>query len=517
MYLPGRKRDEPICVARLLARGLEIKPDDLALVSAEGRWSWRELEHASDRYAAGLLALGLKPGNRFASLLPNCDALVIHYLGCFKSGIVATPLNYRYTAPEIDHALRKSGASALLAHVDRNDDLAACRLVRELPFGAIDYGADGGRCQQFEALLRGPARTESFATPEATDPAVIFFTSGSTGPAKGVTHSFHSLGWMIASLVQGQQVTADDVILSGASLSHIGSFLDSFAGLAAGARTIVLRSPNARELLPSLREHRPTDLFLMPAAMFELVRRSDATRDDFASIRLCVSGGDKVPIELWRELQALAGLSLNEGYGMSEIGIATVHPPEGLNKTGSIGRPISGYEISIRDENGNETPTDVPGRLWVKSPCTMMGYWGDPEATQAIIENGWLDTGDVMKQDEDGYLWFYGRQKQLILHDGSNISPQEVEEALLQHPAVATAGVVGVRYLVHGENVRAYVTFRHGATPPTQDELIGFARTRVGYKAPEDILVLEAMPLNKTGKVDRERLKAMSESHSPAR
>ena len=170
-----------------------------------------------------------------------------------------------------------------------------------------------------------------------------------------------------------------------------------------------------------------------------------------------------------------------------------------------------GYTASVRDDTGAELPPDQEGRLWIKSPSNTIGYWGNDEATRATIRDGWLDTGDVMKIDTDGYLWFRGRKKQIIVHDGSNICPQEVEEALLEHPTVESAGVVGIHDLVHGENVRAYVTFKEEAAPPTSQDLVRFARERIGYKAPDEIVVLTKMPLNPTGKVDRATLKRVAE------
>jgi acyl-CoA synthetase (AMP-forming)/AMP-acid ligase II len=494
----------------VLASGLELKPDDPALVSTEAYRNWREIDRVSSRYAANLLALGLRPGDRVASLMPNCDTLVIHYLACLKSGIVATPLNYRYMPPEIDHALETSGASMLLADSERHADVAASKMARQLPLGVIGYGANGSP-PTVEALLERPVGSGGLPTPALTDPAVIFFTSGSTGPAKGVTHSFETLGSLIASFAQRCETTANDIILPGISLSHIGGFLNTFMGLAAGARVIVARGSTGRELLPLLRDHRPTVLIMLPAALFGLVRDRDAVREDFASIRLCISGGDKVPAELGREFTALTGSAIVEVYGMSETGNATLALPYSFDKMGSVGRSLTGYQLSIRDEHGNELPTGALGRLWVKSPGNMIGYWNDPEATRATMKDGWLDTGDVMRLDGDGYFWFCGRQKQIIVHDGSNISPQEVEDALIEHPAIASAGVVGVHDLAHGENVCAFVTLKQGATPPIPDALIEFARARIGYKAPENLFVLAQMPLNATGKVDRARLKKLAE------
>jgi acyl-coenzyme A synthetase/AMP-(fatty) acid ligase len=192
---------------------------------------------------------------------------------------------------------------------------------------------------------------------------------------------------------------------------------------------------------------------------------------------------------------------------MSEIGIGTINPPSGTNKLGSIGMLGPGYEGSVRDEDGNELPVGRPGRLWIRAPSNMIGYWNRPDATAETIVDGWLDTGDVMDVDEDGYFRFDGRKKQIIVHDGSNISPQEVEEALLAHEAVASAGVVGVHDLMHGETVWAYVTLKEDVSRPTSQDLIRCARERVGYKAPEVIVVIDEMPLNATGKVDRVSLK----------
>src|SRR5262245_47842158 len=494
MPLSGPPLDQPIDLRRLLRTGLETKPDEIALVSVEGRHTWRELDRASDRLAANMHEFGVRPGDRVASLMPNRNALIIHYLACFKAGFVATPLNYRYMPPEIDHALEVSEATVMLAHVERDQDLAASSRVPRLPLGVIRYGAGDGNRPRFEELAQRAPRQSDVPAPAPADPAIIFFTSGSTGKPKGVTHTFETLGSLLAAWREGSETTADDIVLPGCSASHVGAFLLSFASLSAGARVLVARTFDGGELLPLLREHRPTVLVMLPAALIALVRDHAASRHDFASIRLCVSGGDKVSAELEPEFTALAGFPIDESYGMTEIGICNLNPPSGTNKLGSVGTLNPGYQGSIRDEGGTELPPGAEGRLWISSRSNMVGYWNRPDATAETIRAGWLDTGDVMRADEDGYLWFCGRKKQIIVHDGSNICPQEVEEALLEHDAVESAGVVGIHDLVHGENVRAYITLKEGATRPRSEELIRFARARVGYKAPEEIVVLDDMP-----------------------
>jgi len=511
MAISGARLGEPIQVRNLLRAGLETGPDDDAVIAHGARLTWRELEDSSTRLAANLIGLGLEPGDRVASLMPNRVELVLHYLACIKAGLVATPLNYRYMAPEIDHALEVSGAATLLAHTERDADLAKSKLVGELPLGVIRYGAAAGASRRIEELIgRNPPDVE-LSPLSGNDPACIFFTSGSTGLPKGVTHTAETLGWMIASFAESAELTAEDTLLPGSSWSHIFAFIVGLAGLSVGGRVVVTRSYDADELLPLLREDRPTVLSMLPSALFSLVRDHGAVREDFRSLRLLLAGGDKVAEELEREFTELTGSTIDELYGMTEFGCSNINPPSGVNKLGSIGRMAAGFEGEVRDDERNPLPTGRAGRLWIKARSNMIGYWDNEEATDATIVDGWLDTGDMMEFDQDGYLWFRGRKKQLIIHDGSNISPQEVEGALLEHPAIQEAGVVGFHHLIHGENVRAYVSLREGAKRPTSQELIRFARERVGYKAPEEIVFLKELPLNATGKVDRVVLKRIAE------
>jgi acyl-coenzyme A synthetase/AMP-(fatty) acid ligase len=478
-------------------------------------WSWRELDEDSTRLAKNYLAMGLTPGDRVASLLPNRGALIVHYLACCKAGLVATPLNYRYQTPEIDHSLEVSGASLIVSHAERGEALAASKLVPRLRFGQITFEAkgQGSADRHLEELMTvdSPA-TPLPPPPPPAAPVFIFFTSGSTGKPKGVTHSHETFGWMVASAIAGLGITPADVFLPATSASHIACSSLSFAGLAAGARVAMARTFGPDELLPLIRHARPSLLCMLPAPLFALVRDHGATQADFDSIRRCVSGGDKIAAELEHEYTALAGHAIEELYGMTETGTSTFNPGGSLNRVGSIGQVAPGFTASIRDNDGSELAAGTTGRLCIKSPSNMIGYWNRPDATAETIVDGWLDTGDLVAADEQLYLWFRGRKKQIIIHDGSNICPQEVEDSLLEHPAVACAGVIGVHDLIHGENVRAYVTLKPGASRPTTTELIQFSKTLVGYKAPDEIIILDEMPTTAVGKVDRVALKQLTEA-----
>jgi acyl-CoA synthetase (AMP-forming)/AMP-acid ligase II len=526
MLIDGIPLEAPAApLADLLRLGLDAKAGETAIVSAERSLTWAELEAESAALAGGYRALGLEPGDRLASLMPNRIDLVVHYLACFKAGLVATPLNYRYTHREIDHALAVSGARALLAHVERFEDVGESRGAADLPLGVVAYsdlgvqapaiagGAPATWHHDFATLLRSEPLPADPEPADPASPAAIFFTSGSTGPAKGVTHSRESLRWMIASAAAAFELGPEDNFLPGSSMSHIGSFLWALSTLSVGGRVVVARTFDSHELLPLLREQRPTVLAMIPAALLALIRDHDLHPGDFDSLRICRCGSDKVSTELLTEFAAAAGFPIVEGYGMTEVGLATLNPPSGVVKQGSIGTPIGGFSIALRDEDGNPVETEAVGRIFIRTRSQMAGYWEAPEATAEVVSEGWLDSGDLARADQEGYLWFFGRKKQVIVHDGSNISPYEVEGALVEHPAVDLAGAVGVHDEVHGETVRAYLTLRDGAEPPTSAELILFCRERIGYKAPEEIVFLEQMPLNPTGKIDRTGLKRMAEDH----
>jgi len=497
----------------LLLKGVARSPNEIALVSKEMSWTWRELEDVTCNVAGNLALWGLRPGDRIASLMPNRTHLLILYLACFKAGVVIVPLNYRYTSTGIDHALATSGASMLIYHSEREADVSACSGAKQLRLGRLPYRPEDPDAPHYENFYRKPPEESDIQPFGGNDPAAIFFTSGSTGKPKGVTHSYDSLGAMFSSVARAFELTVDDVILPGSSMSHLGGFMFSFAALMTGVRVVVARAYDSEELLPLLREQKPTVLCMLPSALLPLIRDHGATKGDFSGIRLCRSGSDKVPTELEEEFEELTGHKIDEGYGMSEVGLATLNPPEGVIKIGSVGIATPGFEMSVRNDAGEEVAAGVTGNLWMKTPGLMIGYWENPEETKKTVQNGWIDSGDIVMVDEDNYLWFRGRKKQIIVHDGSNIFPQEVEDSILDHPAVDAVGVIGIHDLIHGENIRAYVKIRDGYDRPTAYQLIEFSKAHIGYKAPEEIVFLDEIPLNATGKTDRLKLKEMASAH----
>jgi long-chain acyl-CoA synthetase len=514
MPIEGPRIDAPFALSELLTVGLDAEPSGPAIITLDGTLSWAELDEQSTRVAQNYLSLGLSSGERVATLMPNRAALMVHHLACLKAGLVSAPLNYRYTPTEIDHALRVSGASLLVHHVERDEDIDRCDTVPSLRLGTVRYADDGDddrrRGPTFADLLNGDSGAVALPTPRADSTLFVFFTSGSTGPAKGVTHTVDTIGWMVANLVQSLEVTPDEVVLTTTSHSYLGGTSWGLMALAAGAPLAMATSPEGSEVLPLIRSARPALTWMLPSTLYALLGEGQVTREDFDSFRYISTAGDKASGELERRFADLAGYEMVEVYGMTEaIGIAMT-PPSGPNKQGSTGPPGAGVTLSVRDDDGSERPDGEVGRLWIRYRGTMVGYWDHPEATDGVFSDGWFDTGDLVRVDGDGYVWFTGRRKQIIVHDGSNIAPQEVEDALVAHPAVARAGVVGIHDLRHGENVWAYVALQPGVDPPSASELISFAADRVGYKAPEVVEVLDQIPVNAVGKTDRTVLKKMA-------
>ena len=510
MQVSGRFLAEPVSINDPLRSALSRDPEALALHDLNRSMSWAELEQSCHALANHYLSIGLRSGDRIASLMPNSLELLIHYLAGLRCGLVLTPLNYRYTVPEINHALEVSGARCLIHHCERQEDVEASNVSSACDFGCITTNEDGfvsELSQDFADLSL--SQTEH----DPDQPCFLFFTSGSTGKPKGVTHTRQSLGWMFSSVLEVTGLKPSEQFLAGSSLSHIASSTFALSALCRGSSVLVPNNLSCSCLEILLRQHHPQVVMALPVTLFSLVRDERLQPSDFSSVRLCISGGDKVNHQLHVEFEEATGQRIDECYGMSEIGFASLSPIEGENRLGSVGKMCPGFEGCIRSSDGRELSVGEEGVLWVKSPTLTVGYWNNPAATAEIIQEGWLNTGDAMRLDDDGYLWFCGRRKQIIVHDGSNICPQDVEEALMEHPAVDQAGVIGIEDAVHGQNVHAYVSFKSGFDVPTVPELIVFARERVGYKAPEVLQVLPSLPVNAVGKINRVALHAMTSKH----
>lgn len=517
MVLSGPALASPVDVSRLLDKGLAGDPDSTALISLETSWTWQELAEDSARLAGNLLDLGLKPGDRAASLMPNRCAVLVFYLACLKAGLVATPIYYRATPRGIDRILDASGASVLIAHRERAADLAASPSVERLAHGVVGFGQGALAGTRFDDFIDKEPEIEDFAERAADEPAFLLYVPDGSGEFRGITHSARGLGWALASVAAGYALTPDDTYLTGTALSHYGGVVQCLAALASGSRVAIARNADAAEILPLLRAEQPTVAFMLRSSMVRLVRDHEAGAKDFASLRYLACGSDQAPLSQVRDFERQIGVSLHEHFGMAALGPVTVHDSkqgeaEEEVATGTVGRILPGIEGEIRGETGYLLPAGMPGRLWLRSPSHMLGHWVGDGVVPAGNAEGWIDTGETMRADSRGQLVFAGPRRQILFREGESPALKEVEAVLMEHPGVTAAGVVRIHDLLFGESRLAFVSFAESEEPPSEQDLIAFVRSRIGYKAPEQVVAVASLPMHEDGNLDRSALRQMAEN-----
>jgi long-chain acyl-CoA synthetase len=474
-----------------------VRMDDLVLTYAQ-------LREAAGRMSTLLGSLGVEPGDRVGLMLPNVPAFPIAFYGAQAAGAVVVPMNPLLKEREVSYYLGDSRAKVLLAwHA----------FAGEAAKGAADAGAQmiaAGTPELSDVLGDLPAAPEPAARREDDD-AVILYTSGTTGRPKGaeLTH---------AGLVRNATLTArtliggtpDDVIMGCLPLFHVfGLTCGLNAAVAvAGTLTLLPRFDPAKAL--DIMQRDGVTIFegvpTMYAAMLHL---PDADPAQAATLRLCVSGGASLPVEVLRGFEEKFGCIILEGYGLSETSpVASFNHPDKVRKPGSIGTPIEGVEMRLIDDDWNTVPEGEIGEIAIRGHNVMKGYWGKPEATAEAIRDGWFRTGDMARVDSDGYYFIVDRKKDLIIRGGYNVYPREIEEVLYEHPAVAEVAVIGLPHPDLGEEVGAAVALKPGASA-TPEELRAFARDRVAaYKYPRHVWLVDTLPKGPTGKILRREVAA---------
>lgn len=475
-------------------------PHAVMTIAHDRSWTRAEIDDRSTNAAHGLLSTGLAPGDRVAIHLSNGIDIIVAYYACFKAGLIAVPINTRLKSQEIDYVLRHSAARA---YVGQRDLFAEAQGVSaHVPFRYL-IGDDAEGLKRFSELIERSALAP-FAPVAPDAPAMILYTSGTTARPKGVTHTHRSLA-ATAEYGAAAMFEAGDrpgVILPLVHMAAVTMFFS--AAVTEHVSVVVPFDPNG--VLDAVEKHRITMLLAMPALYRMLIDAQTAKPRDLSSLRALSVGGDSAPDALHQQCVKTLGVELVEGYGLTEA-VPIAFNGKGMRRAGSLGRALPQIEWRLVDADGREVPRGEVGQVTVRSPLVCSGYWNDPDATGAALKDGWLHTGDLAKQDADGFYWFAGRSKEIIIRGGSNVSPQEVEEALYQHPAVREVAVVGKPDERWGEVIVAFVALKDNATV-TSEELISFAAQRIAnYKVPEAIFFEAALPKGPTGKVARRPLR----------
>jgi long-chain acyl-CoA synthetase len=478
--------------ATLQARAVE-DPNKTALFHGDAAISYRELDASSTALASWFLDQGLHAGDRVAIHWSNSIEAVQLFFALFKAGLIAVTINVRLKPPEIGYILEHSQArlcfsGPALAPLARQAG-AICPIRSDLP-------------------TLGAARAAKLPDVDPEDPAVILYTSGTTARPKGVTHSHRSL-FHTVTIMAREIGGAEEVPLAITQMMHAAALnMVVLPALYSGASTVLLPAYDPAAVLDAIERFRCSYTMCLPALLQFVVECQAQQPRRVSSLKTILVGGDTVSLPLQQRFQDLFGLPLQEAYGMTEAVPMTVNPKAAVRQ-GSVGVRVDGFDLRIADLAGRDVAEGQTGEILVRGPATCVRYWNDPQATHAAMADGWLRTGDLASRDADGYYWFRGRKKEIIIRAGSNISPQEIEEALYKHPAVLEAGVIGVPDPIYGETVAAFVVLRERQTVASQELRQFAAQYLADYKLPEQILFLEELPKGPSGKVQRRALREM--------
>jgi long-chain acyl-CoA synthetase len=494
-------------LARLAERSLQAR-GDYPSTWFEGRWHGSgELRNRAHRLAAGLAELGVEPGDRVVVTMANCPEVSIAYQALWHAGAVVTPAMFLLPPQELRHVIADSQARAVITTPEFVPKVAEATEGLDHVGSVICAGAEVEGAVSLADLERAEPRA---IVPRADDDlAALLYTGGTTGRAKGVMLSHANLHYSGGSVHEAAHVPGVDRGLMTLPLSHAYGLLLTVAGMhvTEQATTVLMRWFDPTAFLELLAAHKVQHTAVVPT-MLQILLGLPLEDYDLGSLQYVGSGAAPLPAEVESEFcRRLPSVTIRQGYGLTETAALVSTNPTGAIRSGSVGVPIPGTEIEIRDGEGHVLEAGEIGEICVRSPGVMQGYWHSPDATAEAVEDGWLHTGDVGRLDEDGYLYIVDRKKDLIIRGGFNVYPRDVEDVLVEHPAVQMAAVVGRPSERHGEEVVAFVSLTEGADV-APDELIEWARGRIGgYKYPREVHVIDAIPVTAVGKVDRKTLR----------
>ncbi|MGI6852539.1 class I adenylate-forming enzyme family protein [Mesorhizobium sp. 1B3] len=495
-------------VGRLMAQAARRFGSRTALISGDLAWTFAEFDAIADRLAAGL-AERLSPGSRVALMMRNCADYLFLQAAIERAGLVRVPINALATAHDVELIVKDCTPGAFF-----HDEAAAARIpIRD---GLWRASVDGGAaaCGPSYAELLSAGRAVGMGEePNLDDLASINYTSGSSGRPKGVMLNHRNWAAVYRNMLIDRDIRADDVVAHIGPLTHASGtyFVPWFLR---GAANVLVEGGSIEGLLETIERHGVTVFTCVPTMLTRIVNHPRVGDFDLSTLRMIGYGAEPIPRNTLARALDLFGPILVQNYGLTEAMMTcTTLPPEhhfdaaGNPRFGAIGRPYTFVEIVLRDEAGNPVPNGEIGEITVRSDHVTEGYWGMPEATAAVLRDGWLWSGDLARMGEDGILSLVGRSKDMLISGGFNIYPQEIESALTSCADIVEAAVIGVPDPAWGEIAVGYVSLAAGSARRA-DDILAEIKPRLGIRTPKRIEILEHLPKNGNGKVDKKALRA---------
>ncbi len=498
-------------VAWWVERWAQLHSDKPAVVYRDSQLSYSQLHARADAAACWMQSVGIEKGDRVAVLLDNCLEFIELYLACARLGAIFVPFNFRLAPPEIDYLLGNCRPRLFVFKDSLAHKLAPLDLMGYQPplsVAVVGEGLESGSLRRYGREVtdfegQSPFLTSSLAPADPEEPQVIMYTSGTTGHPKGAVLTYLKTFFNCLNAAIFFQMGFDDVMLVILPLFHSGGlFIQSTPCLYQGGTLILHPRFDAQRAYEDIARHQVSKFLGVPTVFRALLKVPQKKRRSVASLKVCAIGGEQVTPELLEQCKA-AGFWPRQIMGQTETSILLwASEQESLMKPGTVGRPVFHAEVRLLGEDGR--PVRQPGQVGeivVRGPVVMKEYWRDPVRTDYALKGGWLHTGDLARQDEDGYYYLVGRYRDMFISGGENVYPAEVERVLQGHPAVEEAAVVGEPHEVWGEVGRAFVIPRAGEVV-AEEELIAFCRAQLAsYKVPRLVTLCTEFPRTPLGKV----------------
>ena len=499
-----------------------IVPDRLAMIFEDSRISFEELQSRVNRLANALADLGVGAGDRVAMLQVNCNQYIEAYFATAKLDAVFVPINYRTREDELTHMLNDAAPKAIFAGGRYVSLVQHCSKNVESLQHFITLEDDVEGWHGYDELLESAEDFERFPEGDDDDLTMILFTSGTTSFPKGVMLSHDSFSSYILSTVTPADPFEEDTNILTVPLYHIAGVQSVMAAIFGGRTLLIQRQFEAKEWMELVEQEHATRAMMVPTMLKMLMDHPEFHEHDLSSLEVITYGAAPMPVPVIRQaIKEFPGTYFINAFGQTETAATiTMLPPEDhvlegdeeeierkLKHLGSIGKPLDDVEVAIFDEDGHPVTLGETGEIAARGARLMKGYWNQEDATTETIRGGWLFTGDLGYQDEDGYIYLAGRAKDFIKRGGEMVSPEEVEQVIQSHEAVEEAAIIGVPDLDWGERVRALVVLRNGAQV-SEDDIAEYCRQRLAsFKKPESVVFCEELPRNQMGKVLKRILK----------
>jgi long-chain acyl-CoA synthetase len=482
-------------------------PEKAAIILNESICTYNQLDVKINEYAIKLFSLGIEPGNAVGLLSENNLELIYLYFACFKLGAIAVPTSFYSSQNEIEYEFEHSKVSFVFV------SKAKYPVLEQLHHTNPRFK----NLMTIEDFEKMEIKIDDSKLPKVSqsdqDPAIVLYTSGSTGKTKGVTHTHFSLYQGALSRCSTLLQNEHSVFLTSSYLCHgAAPSIGLFPALLSGGTTVFMRKYSPEIFIDLIERYSVTHAVSSPSQWDEVINLPKNLPSTFRSLKYASAGGDKVPVELQNKFKEKTGVDLAISLGMTECGVSLTTRPNQLIKPGSLGTLCDGFEIKLLDEEGREVIDGEVGEFVIKSKSCAIGYWDNEENTKRFFRDGWYYSGDLGRKDQDGYYYFEGRSKNMIIRGGGNIAPAEIEDVIILHEKVRQCCICGVPDIKQGETVFAFIVPESGEELPSTEELVEFLTGKISdRKIPEYWHFTNQLLMNSEGsKINRKDMKEMA-------